>query len=169
MHPLLGPRLRMARHPPKLSMYLQLPARICIQRWRKFNGLDWKTQRAESDHQSAGFLSVIRRRQEKRAHKGRLPLYKNSGCTDVCPRIVQEFCKEVVIWKYLSHPNILPFVGATLVIEPKREKFEIVSEFMENGDIRTFMENNADVNRLELVSFYSRLVDPTEQPLRPYS
>jgi len=82
---------------------------------------------------------------------------------------MQEFCKEVVIWKHLSHQNILPFIGATLVIESKREKFEIVSEFMENGDIKTFIKNNADVNRLELVGFYSRLIDLTERPRRPYS
>jgi len=79
MHPLLGPRLRVARHPPELSMYLQLPARNCTRRWRKFNGLDWKTQRAESNHQSAEFLSINRRRQEKRAHKGRSLLHNKAA------------------------------------------------------------------------------------------
>jgi len=74
-----------------------------------------------------------------------------------------------VIWKYLSHQNILPFIGATLVVESRREKFEIVSEFMENGDIKTFIENNADANRLELVGFDLRLIDATERPPRPYS
>jgi len=38
-----------------------------------------------------------------------------------------------------------------MVTEPGREKYEIISEFMENGDIKTFIERNADVNRLELV------------------
>lgn len=73
--------------------------------------------------------------------------------------IIQKFCKEVVIWKNLSHPNILPFVGATLVTEQKREKYEIVSEFMVNGDIRTFIQRFKGVNRLELVGFHSRFIN----------
>ena len=68
----------------------------------------------------------------------------------------------MVIWKNLSHPNILPFIGATLVTEQRCEKFEIVSEFMENGDIKTFIEQNADANRLELVGFDSHLIDLVE-------
>ena len=74
-------------------------------------------------------------------------------CNDVDHPIVQQFCKEVVIWKNLSHPNILPFIGAALATEPNSEKYEIVSEFMENGNIINFMERNQDVNRLELVGF----------------
>lgn len=75
-----------------------------------------------------------------------------------------------MIWKYLSHPNILPFIGATLVTELGCEKFEIVSEFMENGDITTFIGQNPGVNRLELVGFGSRLTDLTERALhRPCS
>jgi len=93
----------------------------------------------------------------------------SGGCADARPHIIQGFCKEVVIWKYLSHPNILPFIDATLVTEPKCERFEIVSEFMENGDIVTFIKNNADVKRLELVGFGLRLIDLTERPLRPHS
>ena len=65
--------------------------------------------------------------------------------------IVQKFCKEVVIWKNLNHPNVLPFVGAAMATEPGREKYGIVSEFMENWDIKTFIGHNVDVNRLELV------------------
>ena len=41
-------------------------------------------------------------------------------------------------------------------------KLEIISEFMENGDINTFVLQNKDVNRLELVSFDLRLADPVE-------
>ena len=74
---------------------------------------------------------------------------------DMGLRVIQKFCREVVIWKNLSHPNILPFVGATLVTEQKREKYEIVSEFMVNEDIRAFIQRNKDVNRLELVGFDS--------------
>ena len=83
-------------------------------------------------------------------------------CADLCPHIMQVFCKEVMIWKNLSHPNILPFIGAALVTEERHENYEIVSEFMENGDINKFMGLNAGVNRLELVGFDSRLTDLIE-------
>ena len=68
---------------------------------------------------------------------------------------MQAFCKEVVIWKNLSHPNVLPFIGAAMVTEPGQEKCEIISELMENGDITTFLRQNDGVNRLELVGFDS--------------
>ena len=57
----------------------------------------------------------------------------------------------MIIWKNLDHPNILPFLGATMVTEPGHEKYEIVSEFMENGDLGTFTKQNRGVNRLKLV------------------
>jgi len=68
----------------------------------------------------------------------------------------------VVIWKNLAHPNIVPFIGAVLVTEPRREKYEIVSEFMENGNISKFIQKNVNVNGLELVGFDLRLVDLIE-------
>ena len=67
---------------------------------------------------------------------------------------LQAFCKEVVIWKHLDHPNVLPFIGAMMVTEPGRERYEVLSEFMGNGDIRTFTRQNPDVNRLKLVGFH---------------
>ena len=68
---------------------------------------------------------------------------------------MQSFCKEVVVWGNLSHPNILPFIGASMVVEPGREKCEVVSELMENGDIDMFIQQNEDANRLELVGLGS--------------
>jgi hypothetical protein len=63
----------------------------------------------------------------------------------------------VVIWKNLSHPNVLPFVGATMVTKGGREVYEIVSELMENGNINAFIRQNEHANRLELVGFDSLL------------
>jgi len=65
--------------------------------------------------------------------------------------LTMAFCKEVVIWKYLDHPNVLPFIGAVMAVEPGDEKYEIVSKLMENGDIGTFTRLNKDVNRLKLL------------------
>ena len=61
---------------------------------------------------------------------------------------LQRFCKEVVLWSTLSHPNILKLVGVQE--DMKRRQFGIVSEWMLNGNILEFVENN-HTNRLELV------------------
>jgi len=60
----------------------------------------------------------------------------------------QRFCKEVVLWSTLSHPNILKLVGVQEDV--KKRQFSIVSEWMSRGNIMDFIENN-HVNRLELV------------------
>jgi hypothetical protein len=63
----------------------------------------------------------------------------------------------VITWKNLSHPNVLPLIGAAMVNEEGRAKYEIVSELMENGNINTFIKQNAHANRLELVGL-ARLI-----------
>jgi hypothetical protein len=68
---------------------------------------------------------------------------------------MQVFCREAVVWKNLSHPNVLPFIGAVMVIGVWPEKYEFVSELMENGNISVFIKQNGHVSRLELVSFDS--------------
>ena len=65
----------------------------------------------------------------------------------------------MVTWKNLVHPNLLPFVGATMEGDNGTRKYEIISEYMENGSIKTFVEQNRGVNRLELVSFDPCLAD----------
>ena len=56
-------------------------------------------------------------------------------------------------WQHLDHPNILPLIGATMVDEQNKRVYEIVSDFMENGDIMTFTKTHEGVDRLKLVGF----------------
>ena len=65
--------------------------------------------------------------------------------------IAQTFCKEVVTWKTLCHPNVLPLVGVTM----EEKLFAMVSEWMVGGNINEFVEAHRDANRFELVGFYS--------------
>ena len=65
--------------------------------------------------------------------------------------IAQTFCKEVVTWKSLHHPNVLPLLGVTM----GKRVFAMVSEWMVNGNINEFVETHRDANRFELVGFYS--------------
>ena len=55
-------------------------------------------------------------------------------------------CREVLIWRRLIHPNIVPFRGATL--SPP----QIISEWMSGGDLTTYINLNSDANRVALVS-----------------
>ena len=52
-------------------------------------------------------------------------------------------------WKALHHPNILPLIGVTM----SETKFEMVSDWMVNGNINDFIKAHPDANRLELVGF----------------
>ena len=66
--------------------------------------------------------------------------------------LAQRFCKEVVTWKALQHPNILPLIGVTM----SKTKFAMVSDWMVNGNINDFVRARPDANRLELVGFVSK-------------
>ena len=65
--------------------------------------------------------------------------------------IAQTFCKEVITWKSLCHPNVLPLLGVTM----GRKLFAMVSEWMVNGNINEFIGAHRDANRFELVGFHN--------------
>ena len=50
------------------------------------------------------------------------------------------------MWKRLSHPNIVPFIG--IATSP----FQTISEWMPNGTLMEFVERNPGANRIGLVS-----------------
>ena len=62
----------------------------------------------------------------------------------------QRFCREIITWKRLSHPNILPLLGISFSMEPCF--FRMVSPWMKNGSIVEYARSNPGVNRLQLVS-----------------
>src|SRR6202041_920994 len=62
-------------------------------------------------------------------------------------QILQRFCQEVVAWKRLSHPNVLRFLGVSMV----ENNFSMVSEWMAHGNILEYMSKNPEVDRLQLV------------------
>ena len=66
----------------------------------------------------------------------------------------QRFCKEVMTWNTLRHPNVLPLVGVVMT----ERRFVMVSEWMENGDINVYVKANAEADRLALVRFPPRSI-----------
>jgi hypothetical protein len=65
---------------------------------------------------------------------------------------MQRFCRGVMVWKALRHPNVLPLSGVTMT----EGQFVTVSDWMEDGNIKQFVKRNADADRLKLVGFSSR-------------
>ena len=58
----------------------------------------------------------------------------------------QTFCQEAVMWKYLTHPNVLPFLGVTI------SPLQLISDWMPGGDLPGYIEKHSDADRIELVS-----------------
>ena len=59
----------------------------------------------------------------------------------------QRLFQEIVIWRRLSHPNVLPVLG----VSPKLFPLCVVSEWMDNENILDFTSKNLEANRLRLV------------------
>ena len=62
--------------------------------------------------------------------------------------------REIGIWRRLSHPNIVPLLGITYGFG-KEGNVSLVSLWMTNGTLHTFLENYddhlTDAHRLQLV------------------
>ena len=50
------------------------------------------------------------------------------------------------MWKRLSHPHIVPFIGATL------EPLQLVSGWMPGGELRSYIKENPGTDLISLVS-----------------
>ncbi|KAJ6526937.1 hypothetical protein DFH09DRAFT_1187168 [Mycena vulgaris] len=65
--------------------------------------------------------------------------------------LVKGFYREALIWRQLSHPNLLPFFGV-YYLEDTKCRLGLVSPWMENGNIARYLKDNpAGINRLTLV------------------
>ena len=66
---------------------------------------------------------------------------------------IQIFCQEAVVWKHLTHPNVLPLLGVTVT------PFQLISNWMSGGDLPDYLKENPDADRLGLVrpSCYAHL------------
>ncbi|KAJ7108576.1 kinase-like domain-containing protein, partial [Mycena epipterygia] len=61
---------------------------------------------------------------------------------------LKEFGREALIWRQLSHPNLLPFYGLYYL----ENRLCLVSPWMSNGHVMEFLQNAPpDTNRLSLI------------------
>ena len=68
------------------------------------------------------------------------------GCLTLIPQ--QDFSREVLVWSQLSHPNVLPFLGASKTLFPS---FCLISPWMNNGNILAYLKTHPEHNRLNSV------------------
>ena len=56
------------------------------------------------------------------------------------------------MWKRLKHPNIVGFIGVT------RRPLQFVSEWMPNGTLTEYLDENPGANRIGLVGLSSAII-----------
>jgi len=61
----------------------------------------------------------------------------------------QRFCKEVLVAKQVEHENVQAIEGVQMTGD---FKLCIVSEWMERGNMHSYLKNNGVTDRVELVS-----------------
>ncbi|KAF8998573.1 kinase-like domain-containing protein [Cyathus striatus] len=61
-------------------------------------------------------------------------------------KLHSKFSREVLLWRQLSHPNVLPFFGASSSIVGRR--FCLISPWMSNGNIMEYLERHPNHDRL---------------------
>ncbi|KAF5345362.1 hypothetical protein D9758_008509 [Tetrapyrgos nigripes] len=59
----------------------------------------------------------------------------------------QRFCREAVLWRRFTHPNILRFLGVSTTLFP----LCLISTWMSNGNIMSFLRAHPQANRVELL------------------
>ncbi|KAF8187372.1 kinase-like domain-containing protein [Mycena galopus ATCC 62051] len=64
-------------------------------------------------------------------------------------KIYKELAREVLIWKELSHPNVLPLLGIDLIV--RKPSCCLVSPWMKNGNVMAFLQTYPDFNKSCLV------------------
>ncbi|OCH85620.1 kinase-like protein [Obba rivulosa] len=57
------------------------------------------------------------------------------------------FYQEAIIWKYLQHPNITPFLG----VDATSSHLILVCAYMSEGTLTRYLERNPEANRLKLI------------------
>ena len=57
----------------------------------------------------------------------------------------QAFCKEVVVWKRLTHPNVLPLLAITVT------PCQLISNWVSGGNLLEFVKKRPDADKLSLV------------------
>ncbi|TFK39392.1 kinase-like domain-containing protein [Crucibulum laeve] len=61
-------------------------------------------------------------------------------------KVYKEFSQEILVWRQLMHPNVLPFLGASKDIF--RPKYTLILQYMTNGNIMDYLHKYPHHDRL---------------------
>jgi hypothetical protein len=68
--------------------------------------------------------------------------------------LIQAFRSEVIAWRFLRHPNIVPFFGISDVLPVC-----LVSKWMPHGSMSSFLVANPETPRMKHVSVLHSLIN----------
>ncbi|KIM71487.1 hypothetical protein PILCRDRAFT_82730 [Piloderma croceum F 1598] len=69
---------------------------------------------------------------------------------DNMERLLKQISNEALIWRQLSHPNVLPFYGIYHE-DDNRTRICFISPWMENGTVREYIKQYPSVDRVGLI------------------
>jgi len=78
-------------------------------------------------------------------------LFNRWWFTDSAKPNLQAFSSEAVLWRQLSHPNILPFYGIYR-LDRSIQRLCLMAPWMENGNVVEFLRENPETYCVHLVS-----------------
>ncbi|KAK0439497.1 kinase-like domain-containing protein [Desarmillaria tabescens] len=68
--------------------------------------------------------------------------------------IISKFCREALVWRNVKHRNVLPFLGVNK--ELFAPSFYLISPWMENGNIISFLHHHPRLDRLQAITDVAR-------------
>jgi len=81
-------------------------------------------------------------------------------------RLRKEFSSEAVIWRQLSHPNILPFCGV-FHLDDKTRRVCLVAPWLQNGNVVQFLQQNQDTDCVQLALDIAQGIEYLHEFLKP--
>ena len=66
----------------------------------------------------------------------------------------QAFCREAIVRKRLTHPNVAPLLGITVA------PFQLISDWAPNGDLLEYIKENPKTDRPRLVCSHALVIIP---------
>ncbi|TDL23526.1 kinase-like protein [Rickenella mellea] len=68
---------------------------------------------------------------------------------DIKSNAFKDIAKEAIVWRQLKHRNVVSFYGCCKDLFAPR--YALISPWMENGDMMTYLEKHPDTNRILLI------------------
>ncbi|KAJ7587241.1 kinase-like domain-containing protein, partial [Mycena floridula] len=69
---------------------------------------------------------------------------------EMVQQLLNDCCREALVWKQLNHPNVLPFLGVN--VELFTPSFCLVSPWMSHGNLMQFLDRNPDFDRRSAIT-----------------